>query len=82
MLVLSRKRDQSIIVGESIKITVVDVRGDTVQLGIEAPRQITIYREEIYDAIREANQEALDRGDGNGGALPTADLPRRKRGGD
>lgn len=82
MLVLSRKRDQSIIVGESIKITVVDVRGDTVQLGIEAPRQITIYREEIYAAIREANQEALDRGDGNGGAPPTVDLPRRKRGED
>ena len=68
MLVLSRKRDQSIIVGEAIKITVVDVRGDTVQLGIEAPRQIGIYREEIYDAIRVANQEAANRDGGNGDA--------------
>jgi carbon storage regulator len=68
VLVLSRKRDQSIIVGEAIKITVVDVRGDTVQLGIEAPRQIGIYREEIYDAIRVANQEAADRDGANGNA--------------
>ncbi len=68
MLVLSRKRDQSIIVGDAIKITVVDVRGDTVQLGIEAPREIGIYREEIYHAIREANREAIDREGGNGDA--------------
>ena len=58
MLVLSRKRDQSIIIGNDIRITVVDVKGDTVQLGIEAPRSIVIYREEIYDAIQSANQEA------------------------
>jgi carbon storage regulator len=61
VLVLSRKRDQSIIVGEEIKITVVDVRGDTVQLGIAAPRAIGIYREEIYAAIRAANEEAAER---------------------
>jgi len=81
VLVLSRKRDQSIIVGEAIKITVVDVRGDTVQLGIEAPRQIGIYREEIYDAIREANREAADRVGGNGVADPgAAARPRRESG--
>ncbi|MCB1162116.1 MAG: carbon storage regulator CsrA [Candidatus Krumholzibacteriia bacterium] len=77
MLVLSRKRDQSIIVGEEIKITVVDVRGDTVQLGIDAPRAIAIYREEIYAAIRAANEEAAERqgldDDGAGPATP----PRR-----
>lgn len=58
MLVLSRKRDQSIMVGEEIRITIVDVRGDTVQLGIDAPRKIGIYREEIYAAIQTANEEA------------------------
>ena len=72
MLVPSRKRDQRIIVGGTIKTTIVDVRGNTVQLGIEAPRQIGIYREEIYDAIREANQEAAAReanGDGSPGPV-------------
>ncbi len=58
MLVLSRKRDQSIMIGEEIRITIVDVRGDTVQLGIDAPRKIAIYREEIYAAIQMANEEA------------------------
>ncbi len=58
MLVLSRKRDQSIMIGEEIRLTIVDVRGDTVQLGIDAPRKIAIYREEIYEAIQAANQEA------------------------
>jgi carbon storage regulator len=58
MLVLSRKRDQRIIVGGEIRITVVDVKGDTVQLGIDAPRKIPIYREEIYAAIQSANEEA------------------------
>ncbi len=59
MLVLSRKRDQSIMIGEEVRITVVDVRGDTVQLGIDAPRRIAIYHEEIYSAIQSANEEAV-----------------------
>ncbi|MBN2169794.1 MAG: carbon storage regulator CsrA [Candidatus Krumholzibacteriota bacterium] len=58
MLVLSRKRDQSIMVGNDVRITIVEVRGDTVQLGIEAPRRVAIYREEIYTAIQNANREA------------------------
>lgn len=58
MLVLSRKRDQSIMVGNDVRITIVEVRGDTVQLGIEAPRKVAIYREEIYTAIQNANREA------------------------
>jgi carbon storage regulator len=80
VLVLSRKRDQSIIVGETIKITIVDVRGDTVQLGIEAPRQIGIYREEIYDAIREANQEAAAREAGGEASPGAAEQPGRGAG--
>ena len=52
MLVLSRHRDESIIIGDDIVITVVDIRGDKVRLGIEAPSQIPVHRQEIYEAIQ------------------------------
>jgi len=52
MLVLSRTKDQSIIIGDNIKITIVDVRGDKVRLGITAPKDIPVHREEIYEAIQ------------------------------
>ena len=58
MLVLSRQRDESIFIGDNIKITVVDIRGDKVRLGIEAPRDVTVHREEVYEAIkRESTDE-------------------------
>ncbi len=58
MLVLSRQKDESIIIGDDIKITIVDVRGDKVRLGINAPRSISVHREEIYEAIqREKTQQ-------------------------
>lgn len=57
MLVLSRHRDESIIIGDDIVITVVDIRGDKVRLGIQAPTAVTVHRQEIYDAIqREKSQ--------------------------
>ena len=52
MLVLSRKKDESIIIRDNIVITVVDIRGDKVRLGIEAPRDVPVHRREIYDAIK------------------------------
>lgn len=58
MLVLARQRDQSVIIGDEIEVTVVDVRGDKVRLGINAPRNVTVHRKEIYDAIRRENQSA------------------------
>lgn len=58
MLVLSRKRDESIIIGDNIVVTVVDVRGDKVRLGIEAPREISVHRREVYEAIQQENQQA------------------------
>lgn len=58
MLVLTRKRDESIMIGDEIKFTVVDVRGDQVKLGIEAPRHIPVHREEIYREIQEENRRA------------------------
>ena len=51
MLVLSRKRDESICVGNDIRVTVVDLRGDKVRLGIEAPKEVPVHRREVYDAI-------------------------------
>lgn len=60
MLVLSRHRDESIIIGDDIVITVVDIRGDKVRLGIQAPKHIPVHRQEIHDAIQaqKAREEA------------------------
>ncbi|MEZ6126189.1 MAG: carbon storage regulator CsrA [Planctomycetaceae bacterium] len=52
MLVLSRQRDETIVIGDNIRVTVVEVRGDKVRLGIEAPRDVTVHRQEVYDAIK------------------------------
>ena len=58
MLVLSRHRDQSIIIGDNIVVTVVDIRGDKVRLGIDAPSEIPVHRREVYEAIRRENLRA------------------------
>ena len=58
MLVLTRRKGQSIIIGEDIEISVEGVTGDSVRIGIRAPKEITVYRRELYDAIREENISA------------------------
>jgi carbon storage regulator len=58
MLVLSRKKDEVIVVGDDIEITVVDIRGDQVKIGVAAPRSVSIHRKEVYDAIKRENLEA------------------------
>lgn len=58
MLVLSRQRDQTIMIGDDIEITVVDIRGDKVRLGINAPPEIPVHRKEVYDAIKRENRAA------------------------
>jgi carbon storage regulator len=58
MLVLSRQRDESIIIGDNIVITIVDIRGDKVRLGINAPTEIPVHRQEVYEAIRRENLRA------------------------
>jgi carbon storage regulator len=55
MLVLSRYKDQSIYIGDDIVVTIVDVRGDRIRLGIEAPSNVPVHRQEIYEAIRREN---------------------------
>lgn len=52
MLVLSRHRDESIMIGDDVVITIVDIRGDKVRLGIQAPTEISVHRQEVYEAIQ------------------------------
>ena len=57
MLVLSRQKDESIIIGDDVEVTIVDVRGDRVRLGIIAPRSVSVHRKEIYEAIQREKEE-------------------------
>ena len=78
MLVLSRQRDESIMIGDDVEIIIVDVRGDKVRLGITAPRSIPVHRREIYDAIQrekadnkepqkqQEKEPQANKGEGNG----------------
>jgi len=92
MLVLSRQRDESIMIGDNIVVTIVDIRGDKVRLGINAPSEIPVHRQEVYEAIQRENLRAsrLEPGDTqdigklagrgqqqNGGRDRNADGPRR-----
>lgn len=58
MLVLSRHRDESIIIGDNIVVTIVDIRGDKVRLGIDAPKDIPVHRQEVYKAIQQEKMAA------------------------
>jgi carbon storage regulator len=58
MLVLTRHRDESIIIGENIVVTVVDIRSDKVRIGIEAPLEVPVHRKEVYDAIQKEKKSA------------------------
>ena len=60
MLVLSRKKDEKIVIGDNISIMVVEIRGDKVRLGIEAPRDISVHRREVYHAIKRKENEAVE----------------------
>lgn len=58
MLVLSRHRDESIMIGDEIVVTIVDIRGDKVRLGIQAPTDIPVHRREVFEAIQRENRKA------------------------
>jgi len=53
MLVLTRRKDESIVIGDDIVVTIVEIRGDKVRLGIKAPKEVPVHRREIHDAIRQ-----------------------------
>ncbi|MDA1162627.1 MAG: carbon storage regulator CsrA [Planctomycetota bacterium] len=73
MLVLSRQRDESIIIGDNIVITIVDIRGDKVRLGIEAPKEVPVHRQEVYEAIqRERAQNESQQKVADDSASPSA----------
>lgn len=57
MLVLSRKKDEKIIIGDKITIMVIEIRGDKVRLGIDAPKDVTVHRQEVYEAIKKEQEE-------------------------
>jgi len=57
MLVVSRKKNESIIIGDDITIVLVEIRGDKVRLGIEAPSNVSVHRQEVYDAIKRTERE-------------------------
>lgn len=57
MLVLSRKKDEKIIIGDHIEILVIEIRGDKVRLGIQAPKEMTVHRQEVYNAIQAEKQK-------------------------
>lgn len=59
MLALSRKKNEALVVNNNIEITVLEIKGEQVKLGISAPKEVPVYRKEVYAQIQEANQEAV-----------------------
>ena len=71
MLVLSRKKDESIIINDQIRVTIVEIRGDKVRLGIDAPKDVSVHRREVYEAIQaQAHAAQLERDEINA-VVPT-----------
>jgi len=62
MLVLSRKKEQSIMIGDNIELTIIEVQGDQVRIGINAPKNVSIYRKELFLEIQEENKKAAGSG--------------------
>ena len=59
MLALTRKKGESLVIGNNIQITVLDVRGDQVKIGIDAPKDVAVYRKEVYLQIQKENEESM-----------------------
>lgn len=74
MLVLSRKKNESIIINNDITIVVVEIRGDKVRLGVEAPKEVPVHRREVYDAIKRAETEQQRSRTSQTGAEATGDV--------
>ena len=75
MLVLSRQKDESIIIGDDVEVVIVDVRGDKVRLGITAPKNISVHRREVYEAIQ---REKKDKADADKGSADKNELKSKE----
>ena len=75
MLVLTRRTNESLVIGHDVVITVLEIRGDTVRLGIKAPREVSVHREEIYAKVRTENQRAADVSTDDASLLPRPPKP-------
>ncbi len=64
MLALSRKKGESLIINNNVEITILDIKGDQIKVGIQAPKDVTIYRKEVYLQIQDANREATEAAEG------------------
>ena len=62
MLALSRKKNEALVIDNKIEVTILDIKGDQVKIGISAPKEIPVYRKEIYLQIQEANKQAMEAG--------------------
>lgn len=62
MLALSRKKNEALIINNNIEITVLEIKGEQIKLGISAPKDVPVYRKEVYEQIQEANKDAADTG--------------------
>ncbi len=71
MLILTRKLNEKVVIGDGIVVSVVELRGDQVKLGIEAPKSVKVFRQEVYEAIQEENRRAA----GSAMELPGLQLP-------
>lgn len=72
MLILSRKINEKVVIGDGVVVSIVEIRGDQVKLGIEAPRSVKVFRQEVYDAIQDENRLAA----GSAAELPVLELPQ------
>ena len=62
MLILSRKTNEKIMIGDDISISIIEIRGDQVRIGVDAPKSVKVFRQEVYDAIRAENRAAAESG--------------------
>ncbi|MBP7264944.1 MAG: carbon storage regulator CsrA [Spirochaetia bacterium] len=62
MLILTRRLNEKVVIGDGIVVSVVEIRGDQVKLGIEAPRSVKVFRQEVFEAIQEENRQAAESG--------------------
>ena len=65
MLALSRKKQEALVINNNIEITILDIKGDQVKIGISAPKDVSVYRKEVFLQIQEANKEAMSDNDFN-----------------